>query len=401
MIRIGRHIRYWRGLAQTDVGRLGATLTEQLHGFTTIKGYKAETFEHQRFADVNARVRRQILQSEAWFGLLTSTMFLLTGMGMLAVLAYATGLRGQGSDYSTLLAFCLYGGQLIQPLRRFGEVQGLTQQMAVSAARVFAIIDQPLPVVRGEYRLVQPVRGRIVFDRIAFAYDAETLVLNEFTLSIEPGERIGLVGATGSGKSTVANLLLRHIHPTAGTITLDDQVLADVRLDDLRGAIAVVEQEPFLFNGSVLDNIRYGTWNASGDAVDRGVRMSGLDGLISRLRLGLHTSVAEAGSQLSGGEKQRIALARAIDSELEAEMFAQLDDWLAERTVIVIAHRYSTVRRCPRIAILEGGRVLDDGSATQLVRNCPRFVAMFADQLPPDALPANPDLVGVSRNSSA
>ena len=417
MIRIGQRIRGWRARAQAGLGLISATLSEQLHGFTTIKGYRAEEFERQRFTELNAQMRRQIMQSEAWIGLLAASVLLVTGVGMLAVLSYATVLRGQGDGYSALLAFCLYGAQLIQPLRTFGEVQGFVQQAVVSAGRLFEIIDLPVPDSDGGHPLVQPVRGRIVFDRVHFAYDAESFVLNDLSLSIEPGERIGLVGATGSGKSTLTNLLLRHLHPSAGAITLDDQAVSDLRLADLRGAISVVEQEPFLFSGPLLDNIRYGTGDAKADVIERAVHLSGLDGVLPRLRRGLHTHLAEAGTQLSGGEKQRVALARAIvkgspvlvldeatsaiDGKLEAEMFARLDAWLAERTVVIIGHRFSTVRRCPRIVVLEGGTVIGDGSVTQLLGTCPRFVSMFAEQIEAGPSPTDPDLVGAERHPTS
>lgn len=406
IIRIGQRIRRWQARGQADVGQLGATLSEQLHGFTTIKGYRAEAFEQQRFAVRNAETQRQLTRSDAWFAALMASILLVTGVQILAVLSYATLLRGQGDGYGALLAFCLYGVQLVPPLRGFGETQGLFQQMLASADRVFELIDQPVPDPHVGRPLTRPVRGRVAFDRVEFAYDAQAPVLVDFSLVLEPGERVGLVGATGSGKSTVARLLLRHLHPSAGTITLDDQDVATVPLVDLRQAVSVVEQEPFLFDGPVLDNIRYGTWDASDEAIDAAVRMTGLDGLIPRLPRGLHTSLSEA--QLSGGEKQRIALARAvvkgapvlvldeattaIDGELEAEMFARLDDWLVERTVVVIGHRYATVRRCPRIVVLEAGRIIGDGAATDLLRTCPRFTSMFADQLGADT--ASPTAAG-------
>lgn len=398
MTRLGRRIRQWRARAQADVGAMGATLSEQLHGLTTIKGYRTEEFETARFADRTATVRRQLLRSEAWFGGLASAIFVVTGMGMLAVLSYATVLRGDGSNYGSLLAFCLYGAQLIQPLRQLGDVQGLAQQAIVSADRIFEVTDRP-PAPDGDRSFTTPVRGRVVFDRVSFAYRPGEPVLRDFSMSIEPNELVGLVGATGSGKSTIAGLLLRHVHPSQGGITVDDVPVAELRASELRAAVSVVEQDPFLFSGPVRENIRYGSWDASTDAIERAVHLSGLDGLEARLPSGLDTDLAEAGTQLSGGERQRIALARAIvrgapilvldestsaiDSELEAEMFARMAPWLAERTVIIIGHRLATVRRCRRIIVLKGGLVVGDGPFAHLAATNPTFEALFADQMDP------------------
>lgn len=396
MTRLGRQIRQWRRRAQIEVGALGATLSEQLHGFTTIKGYRTEGFETKRFADRSGMVRRQLLRSEAWFSALASAILIVTGVGMLAVLSYATVLRTDGSDYSSLLAFCLYGAQLIQPLRQLGDVQGLAQHAIVSADRIFEVIDRP-SMPDGRRSFTQPVRGRVVFDRVSFAYRPGEMVLRDCSLSIEPTELVGLVGSTGSGKSTIASLLLRHVEPTRGRITIDEVPVSDVRSSELRTAVSVVEQEPFLFSGPLVDNIRYGTWDASPETIRRAVYLSGLDGLVDRLPSGLDTSLAEAGTQLSGGEKQRIALARAIvraapilvldeatsavDSELEAEMFARMASWLAERTVIAIGHRLSTVRRCRRIIVLKEGRIVDDGTLAHLAATSPTFETLFADQM--------------------
>jgi ATP-binding cassette subfamily B protein len=195
----------------------------------------------------------------------------------------------------------------------------------------------------------------------------------------------------------VASLLVRHFDPAGGRITLGAVDLRELSLVELRRAVCVVEQEAFLFSASVLDNVRYGSASASVGEVEAAVRLAGLEPFIRSLPRGLEDAITEAGRNLSGGQKQRIALARAIvrdpgvlvldeatsalDSDVEGRIFAGLEDWLSRRTVIVMAHRLSTVARFQRVVLLENGKVAGDGTIDSLLQKCPGFKSLFAEQL--------------------
>jgi subfamily B ATP-binding cassette protein MsbA len=395
---LGRVIRRKSVRAQQAIGDLTAILNEQLHGLSTIKTFQAEAFEGSRFRSRNSLYRRQMMRGEWWSGLLATCLWLVTGFGLLAIVAYGSGLVVAGEITSGgLVAFCLYVVQTVEPLRRLGDVHALLQRAIAAATRVYEVIDCP-GVERGEDGAAPiTVRGELCFDRVRFRYRPEETVLEGLDLQIGRGRPVALVGASGAGKSTLASLLGRFCEVEQGRILLDGTDLRSLSLPALRRIVCVVAQEPFIFSGSLRENLRYGSWQARPSLVHQAVQLGGLSGLVASLPEGLATALEEGGRSLSVGQKQRISLARAIvrdpavlvldeatsalDGDTEAEIFTRLAGWLALRTVIVISHRLSTIRRFDRILVLEGGRVVGDGTLQELVRGCPAFRRLFADQL--------------------
>jgi len=402
--RLGAVIRHRGSAAQGAVGDLSAALNEQLFGLSTIKGFQTERFEHERFARHNAAYRREVMGGEWWTALLMTLVWLITGVGFLLVVWYGTHevLRGEVLP-ADLLAFCLYAFQTVEPLRRLSEVQGMLQRAIAAAARVYEVTDGSAAEPDGAATFPVPVRGDLRFEHVAFRYRHGEPVLEGIDLRIAPHETVALVAASGGGKSTLAGLLSRFADPQRGRILLDGIALNTLQLAVLRRAVCVVEQNPFIFSGPLIDNLRYGSWDAPRDAIDAAVALAGLGSLVAALPGGLHSVLQEAGRDLSGGQKQRIALARAIvrnpavlvldeatsalDSDTEGQMFAQLGHWLRQRTVLVMAHRLATVSRFRRVVVLDGGRVVGDGSVDHLLRTCPTFVQLFAEQLAPLAAP--------------
>jgi ATP-binding cassette subfamily B protein len=223
--------------------------------------------------------------------------------------------------------------------------------------------------------------------------------LEDLNFSIAPKETVAVVAASGGGKSTLAKLLLRFWDADTGRVLLDGTDLKDVSLSQLRRAICVVEQETFVFSGSLRDNIRYGSWEAPAETIERAADLACLEPLVASMPGGLDASLEEGGQDLSGGQKQRIALARAIvrdpavlvldeatsaiDSDTEREIFERMAGWLSMRTVLVMAHRLSTVSRFDRIVMMAEGKVAGDGSVSRLVGDCPPFQRLFYEQLDP------------------
>jgi len=402
LARLGRLIRKWGAAAQQAAGELGAILNEQLHGLTTIKGFQAEQMESERFVAGDIAWRRQVMRSEFWSATLISSVWLITAAGLLAVVWYGSRLVAAGqATIGVLMAFCLYAVQTVEPLRRLSEVHSMSQRAIACATRVYEIIDLPRSERDGTMVLVLPVRGELRFERVGLSFGAHKPVLVDFSLSVRADETIALVGASGAGKTTVANLLLRFLEPTAGRILLDGQDLAQLRMADLRRAVCVTEQDPFIFSGSLLDNIRYGAWNVSRQRIEEAVVLAGLETYVASMPRGLKTYLAESGRNLSGGQRQRIALARtivrdpsvlvldeatsALDSDTERTIFANLKDWLERRTVLVMAHRLATVSRFARVAMLQDGAIVADGSIAELVSGCAPFRELFAGQFSPAA----------------
>jgi ABC-type multidrug transport system fused ATPase/permease subunit len=237
------------------------------------------------------------------------------------------------------------------------------------------------------------------FEKVRFEYRPGQGVLRGLDLAISPSETVALVAMSGGGKSTLANLLIRFTDPQSGRILIDGMDLREVRLAELRRVVCVAQQEPFVFSGSLLDNIRYGSLSAARDEIDLAVLLAGLEEFVGAMPGGLNGYLTEGGRNLSGGQKQRIALARAvvrnptvlvldeatsaIDGETEQAIFERMRPWLAQRTVLIMSHRLATITRFPRIIVLQDGRITGDGTVLELIETCPVFRSLFAEQLAP------------------
>ena len=406
LARLGKLVRRWGAAAQQAVGELGATVNEQLHGLSTIKGFQAEPKESARFAAKNLTHRQQVMHSEFWSAALISSVWLIAAAGLLGVVWYGSNLVASGrATTGGLLAFCLYAIQTVEPLRRLSEVHSMSQRAIACATRVYEIIDLPPSARDGTVRLPRPVCGDLRFDRVNLSFGSKP-VLRNFGLTIGAHQTIALVGASGAGKSTVANLLLRFLDADAGRITLDGYDLTQLRISDLRRAVCVAEQDPFIFSGSLMDNIRYGAWDATRRHIEEAVMLAGLEPYVTSMPHGLETILTESGRNLSGGQRQRIALARtiardpvvlvldeatsALDSDTERTIFANMKEWMERRTVIVMAHRLATISRFRHVAMLADGAVIAEGSVTRMLATCPPFGELFADQLTPVELSQAP-----------
>jgi ATP-binding cassette subfamily B protein len=349
-----------------------------------VKAFAQESRECDRFAAANAAVvsandRVNVVWS--FFGPLVS---LTNELGLLVVWAAGAWLVfGEGLTVGTLTAFLAYISRFYIRLESIVRMLPATQRAAASAERIFEILDCT-PTVAEVERPVAPGRvlGRIELDGVRFRYGARE-VLRGINLVIEPGEMIGLVGTSGSGKTTLANLVCRFHDPSSGVIHIDGVDLRRLSLADYRANLGVVLQEPFLFFGSVAENIAYGKPDATREEIVRAARAAGAHDFILRLPAAYDSRVGERGSSLSGGERQRISIARAllvdprilildeatssVDPETEAVIQEAIDRLVTGRTTIAIAHRLSTLRRADRLVVLDGGLIVETGTHDELL----------------------------------
>lgn len=384
-------LRFQRRLAplyrdvRSRAADLSSRLSNNLGGMLTIKSYAAEAWERSRMSQDSEAYRlsnqRAIRLSAAFVPLIRFAIL----FAFLSILVIGGLQAWQGVIAVGTYSFLVFITQrLLWPLTTLGRTLDDYQRAMASTHRVLNLLDTPIDIPSGE-RSLDPARveGRIVFRDVTFAYGGRSPLLRHFDLEIPAGSTVGIVGATGSGKSTIVKLLLRLYSIQAGEILLDGLPIDSLRLADLRRAIALVSQEVFLFPGTVAENIAYGTFAAPRAAIQRAAGLAEAAAFIEALPQGYETVVGERGQRLSGGQRQRLALARAllkdpavlildeataaVDNETEAAIQHSLDRVTAERTTLVIAHRLSTVRHADRIVVMEHGRIVETGRHDDLL----------------------------------
>ena len=379
-------------------GDLASRLANNLGGMLTIKSYAAEQWESERLCEQSRAYQRSnskaIRLSAAFIPLIRFAIL----FAFLAILVIGGLQAWRGAiDVGTYSFLVFITQRLLWPLTSLGRTLDDYQRAMASIQRVLDLVDTPIAIPSGDRPLPrQSVRGQIRFEGVNFGYSGRELLLRDFDLEIPAGSTLGIVGATGSGKSTIVKLLLRLYELQSGTIRLDGQPVQTLELGDLRKAIGLVSQEVFLFHGTVAENIAYGSFDASRAAIERAAQLAEASRFIEALPQGYDTVVGERGQRLSGGQRQRIALARAIlknppvlildeataavDNETEAAIQRSLDRITAERTTLVIAHRLSTVRHADRIVVMDQGRIVESGSHEELIAAGGAYVNLWRVQ---------------------
>ena len=377
-------------MVRTRIARINAFLQEHFAGAQTVQLFNAEAKSLQRFDEINADYKRANIETIFYYAVFFPLVDLIGAVGVALIIWYGGYRVMQNTPGHTVLtlgalvAFIQYSGFLFQPIRDISDKYNVLQAAVVASHRIFKALDLPIAITTPEKPLkAGRARGRIEFQDVWFAYKGEDWILKDVSFTVEPGQSIALVGHTGSGKTTITNLLMRFYDIQRGRILLDGVDIRDWDLKALRQNFAVVLQEVFLFSGTIEGNIRLGREEIMSERVEWAAREVHADRFINRLKDGIKSEVRERGAGLSVGQKQLISFARAlafdpallildeatssIDTETEQLIQRAIERVMRDRTSIVVAHRLSTIQNADRIIVLHHGEIREQGNHQELL----------------------------------
>jgi len=390
-------VRFRREMNERD-GEANTKAIDSLLNYETVKYFSNEAHESRRFDRAKQAFERAAVRSQTSLSLLNLGQGLIISSGLVGIMVLA----GQGvaehrltvGDFVLVNSYLL---QLYQPLNLLGMVYRNIKQSLIDLEAMYRLLDEP-PEVQDRPNAPALIArgGRVRFEHVGFAYDPRRKILDDVSFDVPAGHTVAIVGPSGGGKSTIARLLFRFYDVTGGAISIDGQDLREVSQDSLRRAIGVVPQDTVLFNDTIRYNIAYGRPDASAAEIEEAARLAQIHDFVARLPDGYETKVGERGLKLSGGEKQRVAIARvilkapeilifdeatsALDSATEQEIQTSLRQVSAERTTVVIAHRLSTIIEADEILVLDHGRIVERGRHGELLRQNGAYAAMWARQ---------------------
>jgi ATP-binding cassette subfamily B protein len=375
-----------------SVGRINARLEDSIDGIATVKSFAREDRERAAVADASREYRDRnwsVVRLRLAFNYSSWSVSSYSFVGLFAVGAYinlegAPPFLGHSLTAGTLLTFLLYSKSFYGPIRQLMlDVLDSYENALASSKRIVAVLetDRQANETGDDLRVTD---GRIEYDRVDFSYESsDEQQLTDVRFTAEPGSLVGIVGPTGAGKSTITKLLFRFYEADAGRVTVDGQDVTDVAPRSLRDHLGYVSQDPFLFYGTIRENVGYGVEDASDEEIEHAAKLAGAHEFVTDLDDGYDTQVGERGESLSGGQRQRVAIARAllrepeilvldeatshVDNETERQIQESIDALAGERTTLAIAHRLSTVRNADRIVVVDDGRVVEQGSHEELV----------------------------------
>jgi ATP-binding cassette subfamily B multidrug efflux pump len=386
---------------QQKLDKLNQVLQENLAGMRVVKAFVRVEHEKARFDRVNRDLTVQNVKVMQLLAVLLPTMFLLVNLGVVGVIWFG-GRLAILEDFTVgeIIASVNYMTYSLFPLMMLGGMIGPLSAADASAARIWEVLDSPAEVQnRPQARALPSVAGRVAFEDVCFSYNhgCDDLVLDGVNLVAEPGQTVAILGATGSGKSSLIHLIPRFYDVERGRVTLDGVDVRDMPLDALRSQIGIALQEAVLFSGTVRDNIRYGRPGATDEEVVAAAKAAQAHDFIVAFPEGYDTVLGQRGVNLSGGQKQRIAIARAllvrpkvlilddstssVDVETEAKIEAALEELMAGCTTFVVAQRISTVLNADQIVVLERGKVAAVGTHAELMRSSPIYQEIYKSQL--------------------
>ncbi|MEM2885846.1 MAG: ABC transporter ATP-binding protein [Thermoproteota archaeon] len=397
-LMFNRVVRPFMQRVWVEVSKVNAMVQEVVAGFRIVKalgmrGEMVERFESRNKELYDIGIKTTKLSSVAW-----PSLGLVMGVGTAAIYWYG-GLQAIGNETSLgeRVAFTMYLGMMTWPIMSIGFILTRYQRAMVSAQRIFEVMDTEPEVKEspGAVELPNPV-GRVRFENVTFGYDKDKPVLKGLNLEVSPGEKVAILGATGSGKSTLIKLIPRFYDPQEGRVLVGNYDVRGVKIESLRKWIGIVHQDIFLFPLSIRENIAYGKPNATQEEIESVAKTARIHDFIASLPQGYDTLVGERGITLSGGQRQRVAIARSllvnpsililddstssVDADTEREIYEALRELVKNRTVFIVTQRLSTLKLADRIVVIEGGKVVEDGKHEELLKKSGAYARLYMAQ---------------------
>ena len=406
----GKRSKSYYRTQQASLGDLDGYIEEMVAGQKVVKVFNHEEENLRRFREKNEALRRSGTGAQAYAATMVPAVVSISYINYAIVAALGGYMAMKGiTDVGSLASYLVFVRQAAMPINQFTQQSNFLLAALAGAERVFEAMDQPSEVDKGAVELVKerdggwswrkpdgtavPLRGDVRFDHVTFGYDPSHPILKDISLFAKPGQKIAFVGSTGAGKTTITNLINRFYDVQKGTVTYDGIDVKDIRKDDLRRSLGMVLQDTHLFTGTIADNIRFGKLDATMEEVERAARIANADSFIRRLPQGYDTMVTSDGANLSQGQRQLLAIARAavadppvlildeatssIDTRTEALIEKGMDQLMEGRTVFVIAHRLSTVRNANAIMVLEHGQIVERGSHDDLLEQKGEYYQLY------------------------
>jgi subfamily B ATP-binding cassette protein MsbA len=409
-MRLSRKIKRFTKRGQISTGQLTALLQESIQGNRIVKAFGMEEYEIKRFTAENFHLFKQSLRATRIKAVVTPAMELLASFGIAGVVWYGgSSVIGGGRTQGEFMAFMTAMLLMYRPFKSLAKTYATVQQGIAGGERVFEILDISSEVQeRPGAREAEAFRDAIEFRNVSFGYD-EKLVLKNINLRFQAGEMVALVGVSGVGKSTLADLIPRFHDVTSGAIAMDGVDVRDLTLRSLRQQIGIVSQHTFLFNDTVRNNISYGDPERKMEDIIAAAKTAYAHDFIMALPHGYETEIGEMGMQLSGGQRQRLAIARALlknapilildeatsalDVESERSVQNALENLMTRRTTLVVAHRLSTIRKADRIVVLVAGKIAEEGTHEELLARKNEYSRLYSMQLLENVEPAERETV--------
>ncbi|MCC6455749.1 MAG: ABC transporter ATP-binding protein [Caldilineaceae bacterium] len=383
---------------QAQLGSLNGLIEETVTGQRVVVAYSREQTVLEQFATSNQALRQAATHAQVYAGFMGPTMNFVNNIGLALVAAVGGWMALQGmATIGTIASFINYARQFGRPLNEIANLFNVIQSAVAGAERVFAILDEePRLQDAPDAKSLERIDGDVVFDDVSFSYETGTPILQHISFHAQPGQIVALVGPTGAGKTTIVNLLTRFYDIDSGQIRIDGQDISTLKLDDLRRQVGIVLQDTFLFAGSVMDNIRYGRLEATDEEVKAAATLANADTFIHRLPQGYDTLLSERANNLSQGQRQLLAIARAIladpsilildeatssvDTRTEQHIQEAMLRLMTGRTSFVIAHRLSTIRNADQILVINHGEAIERGTHQELLAQKGFYHQLYTSQ---------------------
>ena len=389
-----RHVRESYRTVRLWIARINAFLQEHITGMSTVQLFRRERLNFERFDEIDRKHRDANIDSIFYYAVFYPAIEAIAALASALIIWYGGASVIAGAiTLGTLAAFLQYSQRFYRPISDMSEKFNVLQSAMASSERIFKLLDEPVAITSPLQPAAPKRAGHISFDHVWFAYNEGDWVLRDVSFDVKPGERLGIVGATGSGKTTMINLLLRFYDVQRGRILVDGVDIREMALADLRGLFSLVLQDVHLFSGTIADNIRLGDASLDDERIERAARAVHADQFINRLPGRYYAPVAERGASLSVGQKQLLSFARAlafdprvlildeatssVDTETELLIRDALETLMAGRTTIAIAHRLSTIQDMDKILVLHKGTVREAGTHQELLAERGIYFKLF------------------------